>query len=92
MVARKLFGEILVDLRLVTLTDVRRVLEAQRRRGSPKKFGHIARDMALIREEHVLATLAVQMRLFPGIERWSLRQILQHLHTPMEAAGEAKVG
>ncbi len=56
-----------------------RVLEAMQRRRRRQKFGQTARDMNLIDEEHILAALAVQMNLFPGVERLSLGQILQFL-------------
>jgi hypothetical protein len=92
MAARKLFGEILVDLRLLTAAQHERVVQAQLRCGGHKKFGQLARDMGLIREEHIFAALAVQMRLFPGIEQLSLRQVLLRLQTPMEMPVAAKVG
>ena len=44
-----------------------RVLEAMQRRRRRQKFGQTARDMGLIDEEHILAALAVQMNLFPGV-------------------------
>ena len=37
--------------------------------------------MGLLNEEHILAALAVQMHLFPGIERLGLAQILEQLQT-----------
>jgi hypothetical protein len=76
---RKKLGEILVDLRLLLPRDVDRVLEALSRRRQRQKFGQIARDMGLVEEEHILAALAVQMELFPGINRLTLHQILDQL-------------
>jgi hypothetical protein len=74
-------GQILVDLKLLQHWQVDRVLDTLRRRGRPSKFGQMAKDMGLIREEHILAALAVQMNLFPGIGRMNLRQILEFLQT-----------
>jgi len=75
----KLLGEILVDLKSLNRVDRERVLAAmQRRRG---KFGQVAREMGLVREEDILAALAVQMELFPGVGRLTLDQILQVLMT-----------
>jgi hypothetical protein len=80
MFERKKLGEILVDLGVLKDADVDRVLEAQRRRGDrQKKFGQLARDMGLIEEEHILAALAVQMDLLPGIQDLSLEEIMQGL-------------
>ena len=81
MLERQKIGEILVHLKVLSRSDVERVLEAMQRRRRRQKFGQTARDMNLIDEEHILAALAVQMNLFPGIERLSLGQILQHLQT-----------
>ena len=36
--------------------------------------------MGLVTEEHILAALAVQMNLFPGVQRMTLQQILEYLH------------
>jgi hypothetical protein len=72
-------GEILVGLKVLSRFDVDRVLEAMRRCQRRQKFGQTARAMGLLGEEHVLAALAVQMDLFPGIGRLTLRQILEHL-------------
>jgi hypothetical protein len=75
----KRLGEILVDLKALHRLDRKRVLEAmQRRRG---KFGQIARDMGLVREEEILAALAVQMNLFPNIDRLTLAEILHFLQS-----------
>jgi hypothetical protein len=79
MPAHRKLGEVLVDLGVLSSGDVERVLEALRRRQQRYKFGQMARDMGLLREEHILAALAVQMRLFAGIERMTLRQVLDHL-------------
>jgi len=75
---RKL-GEILVDLQVMDHAEVERVLEALRRRADRPKFGQMARAMGLVREEDILAALAVQMELFPGIAEWSLGRILKSL-------------
>jgi hypothetical protein len=77
----KKIGEILVALKVLTHFDVERVLEALRKRQRKQKFGQMARGMGLITEEHVLAALAVQMQLLPGIEQMSLRQILLRLQS-----------
>jgi len=77
----KKIGQILVDLKVLSRFDVDRILEALGRRRQRQKFGHMARDMGLAREEDILAALAVQMDLLPGIERLTLRQILQQLQT-----------
>lgn len=82
---RKKLGEILVDLKLLRPRDVDRVLDALVKRQRRQKFGQMARDMGLIEEQHILAALAVQMRLFPGIERLSLAQILDQLQAEMPA-------
>jgi hypothetical protein len=81
MHAYKKIGQILVDLKVLTRFDVDRILEAVRRRPQHQKFGQMARDMGLAREEEIFAALAVQMDLLPDIERLSLRQILQQLQT-----------
>lgn len=72
-------GEILVALKVMKPADVTRVLDAVRRRPRPQKFGQMAKDMGLVREEHILAALAVQMQLLAGISRMTLRQILDAL-------------
>jgi hypothetical protein len=38
--------------------------------------------MGLLREEHILAALAVQMRMFPGIQDMGLNRLLTHLREP----------
>jgi hypothetical protein len=82
---RKL-GEILVGLKVLKANDVERVLEVLRRQSRRQRFGQTARAMGLIDEEHILAALAVQMDLFPGIHRLDLRQLLQALQNPEIAA------
>jgi hypothetical protein len=74
-------GEILVRLKVITCADLELVLEALRRAGRRPKIGQMARAMGLIEEEHILAALAVQMNLFPGIQRMTLEQILERLET-----------
>ena len=81
MARQRKLGEILVDLKVLTPADVERVLATVQRRGQRKKFGEMAVEMGLAREEDVLAALAVQMDLFPGIQRLSLEEILRHLET-----------
>jgi hypothetical protein len=81
----KKLGEILVDLEVLRPQDVERVLEAQHRRADRQKFGEVARNMGLLTEEHVLAALAVQMDMFPGIKDWGLTEILNCLLTCDEA-------
>src|SRR5271157_5459099 len=79
---RKKLGEILRDLRVLTDAEVERVLEAIRRRHDQTKFGQVARDMGLLRDEHILAALAVQMQMFPGIADLSLNRLLDRLQEP----------
>jgi hypothetical protein len=79
METRQKLGEILVQLRLLNRHDVDRVLEAMRRCRRRQKFGQTARAMGLVREEHILAALAVQANLLPGIARLTLQQILDQL-------------
>ena len=87
MARQRKLGEILVDLKVLREADVERVLAAVQRRGQRKKFGEMAVEMGLAREEHILAALAVQMELFPGIQRLSLEEILRHLQA--STAGQA---
>jgi hypothetical protein len=87
MLGRRKLGEILVDLKVLSPVEVERVLDAMRRRRDRTKFGQIARDMGYVFEEHVLAALAVQMDLFPGIHRLSLEQVLRCLQTAEVGAG-----
>lgn len=74
-------GEILVRLKVLSRYDLDRVVEAMRRLGRRQKLGQMARAMGLITEEHVLAALAVQMNLFPGVQRMTLQEILDYLQT-----------
>jgi hypothetical protein len=80
--AHRKIGEILVDLGVIRDHDVIRVLAALSRRPDRRKFGQMAQAMGLLRGEHVLAALAVQMVLFPGIDRMALGQILTILQGP----------
>jgi hypothetical protein len=82
----KKIGEILINLKVLSHFDLDRVLEAQQKRQRKVKFGQLARAMGLITEEHILAAMAVQMQLLPGIERMSLAQILQHLQSASSTA------
>jgi hypothetical protein len=79
--AKKL-GEILVDLQVLTPGEVEGVLEALRFRYGRQKFGQMARDMGLVQEGHILAALAVQMKLVPGIQNMSLKSVLRLLQAP----------
>src|SRR5947209_1243987 len=83
---RKKLGEILVDLRVLTPPEVDRVLHALRRRGGNAKFGRVAREMGLLREEHILAALAVQMQMFPRIGELSLPELMHKLRQPLQPA------
>ena len=86
MRGRKKIGEILVDLEVLTPREVERVLEALRRRWRAQKFGQMARDMGLVSEEQILAAVAVQMDLFPGIQAMTLKKVLQSLQAPVASA------
>ncbi len=79
MQTRPKIGEILVQLKVLSTFDATRVLEARDRRPRRSKFGQTARDMGLVTEEQILAALAVQMDLLPGIQRLTLAQILRAL-------------
>lgn len=79
MIRDRKFGEILMDLHVLSSRQVDLILEAMRRRRDRKKFGQVARDMGLLREEDILAALAVQMQLFPGVRDLSLPRILHRL-------------
>ena len=81
METRDKIGEILIRLKVLSHFDVSRVLEARNRRPRRSKFGQTARDMGLVTESEILAALAVQMDLFPGIDRLTLRQIFEALQT-----------
>jgi hypothetical protein len=61
--------------------DVDRVLEAMEKRRRRQKFGQTACDMGLLDENLIFVALAVQMNLFPGVERLSANQILEYLQT-----------
>ncbi len=74
-------GEILLRLKVITRFDFDRVMETLRRSERKQKFGQVARAMGLISEEHILAALAVQTKLFPGVEFMTLDQILDYLLT-----------
>jgi len=84
---RKRLGEILVNLQALSPAEVARVLEAMRRRGDQRKFGEVAREMGLLREEHILAALAVQWEMFPGIGNLGMRRLLDQLQTPLQSPG-----
>src|SRR5690242_15673777 len=88
---RKRLGEILVDLQVLTPTEVERVLEAMRRRRDRPKFGQVAREMGLLGEEHILAGLAVQMEMFPGIGSLSLNRLLDRLQAPEPEAMQVRL-
>jgi hypothetical protein len=75
------FGEILMRLKVLNRIDRDRVLETLRRSARRQKFGQVARSMGLVTEEHILAALAVQMNLFPGVQWMTLDQILEYLQT-----------
>jgi hypothetical protein len=83
MAERKKIGDILVELQLLTPAEVDRVLLAVRNRRDHSKFGQTARDMGLIRDEHILAALAVQMQLFPNIQDMNLKQLMGRLNAPI---------
>jgi hypothetical protein len=74
-------GEILVRLKVINRIDFDRVMETLRRSERRQKFGQLARAMGLVNEEHILAALAVQTKLFPGVERMTLEEILDYLQT-----------
>jgi hypothetical protein len=80
---RQKIGEILVDLGILTPDQVDDVLHATRRRPDRAKFGRVAREMGLITEEHILAALAVQMQMFPGIQNLSMSKLLRRLRQPV---------
>jgi hypothetical protein len=56
-------GEILVRLKVLSRFDLDRVLEAMRHLDRRQKFGHTARAMGLITEEHILAALTDERAL-----------------------------
>jgi hypothetical protein len=79
MRGNKKLGEILVDLGVLSEAQVEQVLRALQKRRDRAKFGRIAREMGLAGEEHILAAVAVQMQMFPGIQDLSLRSLLSQL-------------
>ncbi len=82
MSERKKIGAILVDLQVLTAAEVEEILHALRRRRDQAKFGRVGREMGLLREEHILAALAVQMEMFPRIGDMSLNRLLDLLQEP----------
>ena len=90
MLDRKKIGDILVELQVLTAAEVDAVLAALRRRGPQAKFGQVARDMGLLREEHILAALSVQLELLPNIQTMSLRRLLGRLREPISASETPK--
>jgi hypothetical protein len=66
-------------LGVLSPSQVDEVLNAMRRRRDRSKFGRVAREMGLLCEEHILAALAVQMQMFPGIQHLSLTRLLSEL-------------
>ena len=83
MLERKKLGDILIELQVLTAAEVEAVLFASRQRGDQTKFGQVAREMGLLREEHIFAALSVQMQLFPNIQTMSLRRLLGRLREPI---------
>ena len=79
---RKKIGEILVELQVLTPVEVDRVLVALRRRGGGGKFGQVGKEMGLLREEHILAALAVQLDLVPRAADLSYRRLVKQLCEP----------
>ena len=86
MFDHKRIGEILVDLGVLQPGEVERVLHALRRRGDFAKFGQVGKDMGLVREEHILAALAVQMDLFPRDGAMKLDRLFDRLSAPIKTA------
>ncbi len=80
---RQKLGEILIELGVLSPDQVDDVLSALRRRRDHTKFGRVAREMGLIQEEHILAALAVQMQMFPGIQHLTLSKLMHRLRTPV---------
>ena len=91
MLDRKKIGDILVELQVLTAGEVDAVLYALRNRGGPTKFGQVAREMGLLRDEHILAALSVQMQLFPNIQTMSLRRLLGRLREPIASSPAAPI-
>jgi hypothetical protein len=86
---KKKLGEILVDLGVLSPAQVEQVLWAVRRRHDRTKFGRMAREMGLAREEHILAAVAVQMEMFPGIQNLSLSRLMSWLQQPVPTGAPA---
>jgi hypothetical protein len=81
-----------VDLQVLTEAEVEDVLYALRRRRDQIKFGRMAREMGLLREEHILAALAVQMQMFPRIGELSLNRLLDRLQEQTSAPPTTRKG
>jgi hypothetical protein len=81
---RKKIGEVLVDLQVLTEAQVDQILAALRKRADHAKFGRVGREMGHLREEHILAALAVQLQMFPGIDQLSLNRLLDRLQAETE--------
>lgn len=79
----KKLGEILVDLQVLTSGDVDRIVHALRLRHGRAKFGQVGKEMGLLREEHILAALAVQLELFPNVQEMTLQRLLGRLADPV---------
>lgn len=75
-------GAILIELGVLTSAEVARVATAQSRRGDPVKFGHLAKDLGIVTDEHILAALAVQMGIVPMNLQRSIRKVLGDLKGP----------
>jgi len=82
MPLRERIGEILIRLHVMTPAEVEQVLSAMRRRGDAIKFGQLAREMGLVKEEHILAALAVQMEVVPFDMQKNMRRVLGDLTKP----------
>jgi len=82
MLDRRKIGEILVELQVLTEAQVEQILHALRKRDDHVKFGRVGREMGYLREEHILAAIAVQLQMFPGIEQLSLNRLLDRLQDP----------
>ena len=88
---RKRLGQILRDLQVLTEAEIERVVDAMRRRRDQTKFGQVARDMGLLRDEWLRNTLGVHYALYESApdeaKRGVLIDILQVLLArPSEAA------
>lgn len=58
----KKIGEILHDMGLISLEQLREALELQRKREKNKKLGQILKERAAITEKHIQKAIALQMR------------------------------